>query len=61
MDSNTEDLHKEIARLKEEIASLKKNKQLSSYKLLLECSPDIILQVDAEYNIVLAHLPDYPV
>ena len=61
MGSNTEDLHKEIARLKEEIASLKKNNQLSSYKLLLECSPDIILQIDAAYNVVLAHLPEYPV
>lgn len=61
MNSNTDDLHKEIARLKEELASLKKNNQLSSYKLLLECSPDIILQVDADYKVVLAHLPDYPV
>jgi PAS domain S-box-containing protein len=61
MDSNIEDLHKEIARLKGEIASLKKNNQLSSYKLLLECSPDIILQIDDAYNVVLAHLPDLPV
>jgi len=61
MNSNTEDLHKEIARLKEELASLKKNNQLSSYKLLLECSPDIILQVDVDYNVVVAHLPDHPI
>jgi len=61
MNFNTEDLHKEIARLKEEIASLKKNNQLSSYKLLLECSPDIILQVDADYNVVVAHLPDHSI
>jgi PAS domain S-box-containing protein len=61
MDSSTEDLHKEIARLKEEIASLKKNNQISSYKLLLECSPDIILQIDVAYNVVLAHLPEFPV
>ena len=61
MDSYTENLHKEIIKLKEEIASLKKSNQLSSYKLLLECSPDIILQVDIEFNVVLAHLPDYPV
>ncbi|WP_018342801.1 sensor histidine kinase [Cytophaga aurantiaca] len=61
MDSNTEDLHKEIVRLKEEIALLKKDSQLSAYKLFLESSPDIILQVDADYNVVVAHLPEHPV
>lgn len=57
MDSNTENLHAEIARLKEEIALLKKNTQLSAYKLFLESSSDIILQIDTDYNVVVAHLP----
>lgn len=61
MDSNTEDLLKEIARLKEEVAQLKKDTQLTAYKLFLESSPDIILQVDTDYKVVVAHVPDSPV
>ncbi len=57
MDSNIEDLQKEIGRLKEKVAFLKRNTQINTYKLLLECSPDIILQVDADYNIVVVHSP----
>lgn len=61
MDLNTEELHKEIARLKEEIVRLQKPAQLSAYKFFLESSPDIILQIDADYTIVVAHIPEYPV
>ncbi|ABG57506.1 aerobic respiration sensor-response protein; histidine protein kinase/phosphatase, sensor for arcA [Cytophaga hutchinsonii ATCC 33406] len=61
MDLNTEDLHKEIARLKEEIEQLKKPAQANSYKLLLEYSPDIIVQVNRDYKVVIAHLPAYSV
>jgi len=61
MEQDKEELHKEIARLHKEIDLLKKIAPLSPYKLLLESSPDIIVQVDAQYNVIIAHLPDYPV
>lgn len=61
MDVNTEELHKEIERLKKEIALLQKPAQLNSYKHFLGSSPDIIMQVDAQYKVIVAHLPDYPV
>ncbi|MBC7451751.1 MAG: PAS domain S-box protein, partial [Cytophagales bacterium] len=61
MDLNQEELYKELFRLKEENTSLKHSIQTNPYKLLFESSPDIIIQVDVHYNIMLLHVPDYPI
>lgn len=60
MASSIEELKKEILELKAENAELKRNSQLSAYKIFLETSPDIILQVDAFYNIVAVNIPGLP-
>jgi PAS domain S-box-containing protein len=61
MNVNQEDLHKEILKLKEENAYLRNSMQVNTAKLLFESSPDIIVQVDAQYKIIVVHLPDYPI
>ena len=61
MDLSKEELYKEIALLKDEITSLKYSLQSNTYKLLFESSPDIIVQVDTQYKMVIVHLPNYPI
>ena len=61
MSFENEDLYNEIKKLKEEVNLLKNENQLSLYKLLLECSPDIILQVDADCNVVVAHIQGHSI
>ncbi|MBC7451753.1 MAG: PAS domain-containing sensor histidine kinase [Cytophagales bacterium] len=59
MDENQEELYQENLKLKEEIASLKHSLEFNTYKLLFESSPDIIIQVDINYKIMVLHIPNY--
>lgn len=61
MNVNQDDLYEENQRLREENISLKKAFESNTYKLLFESSPDIIVQVDKNHNILILHLPNHPI
>lgn len=59
MSQYIEELEKEIERLRAENKRLRKESGQGIYKKLFDASPDIIIQVDADFRILKLHLPDY--
>jgi PAS domain S-box-containing protein len=53
------ELEKENFRLKEEIESLKNQLNQNTYKILFEATPDIVIQVDKLFNVLICHIPGY--
>ncbi len=55
-----ENLEEENRKLKEEIANLQKELRNNQYKVLFEATPDIIIQVDDQFKILVCHIPGHP-
>ncbi|HVD98471.1 MAG TPA: PAS domain-containing sensor histidine kinase [Cytophagaceae bacterium] len=53
-------LEEENRKLREEILLLKQELKENKYKVLFEASPDVIVQLDREYRMMVCHIPGYP-
>jgi PAS domain S-box-containing protein len=60
MSTELENIKNENEFLKAEVERLKIQIQTNSYKIIFDSSPDIIIQLDASYRILLIHIPDIP-
>ena len=59
MSRHIDELKKKIERLRAENKRLRHNEASDIYKILFDVSPDIIIQVDADFRIIKIHLPDF--
>ena len=60
MQQNGQDLIEENRKLLEEVQRLKRALNENLYEKLFHVSPDIIIQVDPSYKIIVIHIPEIP-
>lgn len=60
MSAELENIKKENAFLKAEVERLKTQIQTNAYKTIFDSSPDIIIQLDNAYKILIIHIPNIP-
>ncbi|WP_018342796.1 sensor histidine kinase [Cytophaga aurantiaca] len=60
MSSELENIKRENEFLKAEVERLKIQIQTDAYKIIFDSSPDIIIQLDNSYRILIIHIPDIP-
>lgn len=58
MDNDWSKYQSEISELKAEIERLQKIINTDKYKVIFDASPDIIIQLDSQYRILVIHMPD---
>ncbi|WP_299254458.1 ATP-binding protein [uncultured Cytophaga sp.] len=60
MTSEIESLRSENEFLKAEVLRLKNQIESDAYKVILDSSPDIIIQLDLSYKVLIIHIPSIP-
>jgi signal transduction histidine kinase len=60
MSTELDDIKNENKFLKAEVERLKLQIQTDAYKIIFDSSPDIIVQIDNAYKILLIHIPNIP-
>jgi signal transduction histidine kinase len=60
MQHNEQELREENKKLLEEVQRLKRVLNENIYETLFHVSPDIIIQVDPSYKIIILHIPEIP-
>jgi PAS domain S-box-containing protein len=58
MEDELEKYKRENADLKKEIERLKNSSASNTYKVIFEASPDILIQLNADYKIIVIHIPN---
>ena len=61
MSTELENIRTENEFLKAEVERLKIQIQTDAYKIIFDSSPDIIIQLDTSYRILIIHIPQIPV